>query len=600
MAYTRESIEKVIEANDIVDVISDYVELKRAGKEFRGLCPFHREKTPSFMVSPTKQVYHCFGCNASGNVVTFIMDIENLSFKEAIEFLAERAGIPLEEVDLSEEEAKRKKIIEEIYRVNKIAALFFHRKLFSEEGVKALEYLKSRGLSSTTIKKFGIGYAPSNDDLLNFLKGKGYKENFLSKAGLVVYKSGKYYDRFKDRVMFPIIDVRGNVVGFGGRALDDSLPKYLNTPETEIFKKGKTLFAINFAKKTQDDKFIIVEGYMDAISLHQAGIDCAVASLGTALTEDQARLIKRYKKNVVIAYDADEAGVNATLRGLDILEKLNINIKVLSIPEGKDPDEFIKKEGSEAFRRLVENAESLIEFKSKIFKKGFDFEKVEDRIIYVKKIASEIAKISDEVKREVYISAAAKTAQIPENAVRTEVDRFVKRETEKKQKFMYRTGNIRHNIYSSSKISPEKYLIALLLHDNNLYHKIKGVIKPDMLEDSKLKPIFEEIVSSLEGGKQVQIKDIVYLIQEEDNLISDFSDIVKALFEAEDLSQMVDDILQKILLNNLARKREEIRKEILNAHLLGDVEKERELLIKLQNCEKEMLKIKDGQKERNP
>ncbi|TCO61777.1 DNA primase [Caldanaerobacter subterraneus] len=600
MAYTRESIEKVIEANDIVDVISDYVELKRAGKEFRGLCPFHREKTPSFMVSPTKQVYHCFGCNASGNVVTFIMDIENLSFKEAIEFLAERAGIPLEEVDLSEEEAKRKKIIEEIYRVNKIAALFFHRKLFSEEGVKALEYLKSRGLSSTTIKKFGIGYAPSNDDLLNFLKGKGYKENFLSKAGLVVYKSGKYYDRFKDRVMFPIIDVRGNVVGFGGRALDDSLPKYLNTPETEIFKKGKTLFAINFAKKTQDDKFIIVEGYMDAISLHQAGIDCAVASLGTALTEDQARLIKRYKKNVVIAYDADEAGVNATLRGLDILEKLNINIKVLSIPEGKDPDEFIKKEGSEAFKRLVENAESLIEFKSKIFKKGLDFEKVEDRIIYVKKIASEIAKISDEVKREVYISAAAKTAQIPENAVRTEVDRFVKRETEKKQKFMYRTGNIRHNIYSSSKISPEKYLIALLLHDNNLYHKIKGVIKPDMLEDSKLKPIFEEIVSSLEGGKQVQIKDIVYLIQEEDNLISDFNDIVKALFEAEDLSQMVDDILQKILLNNLARKREEIRKEILNAHLLGDVEKERELLIKLQNCEKEMLKIKDGQKERNP
>ncbi|NNG66945.1 DNA primase [Caldanaerobacter subterraneus] len=600
MAYTRESIEKVIEANDIVDVISDYVELKRAGKEFRGLCPFHREKTPSFMVSPTKQVYHCFGCNASGNVVTFIMDIENLSFKEAIEFLAERAGIPLKEVDLSEEEAKRKKIIEEIYRVNKIAALFFHRKLFSEEGVKALEYLKSRGLSSTTIKKFGIGYAPSNDDLLNFLKGKGYKENFLSKAGLVVYKSGKYYDRFKDRVMFPIIDVRGNVVGFGGRALDDSLPKYLNTPETEVFKKGKTLFAINFAKKTQDDKFIIVEGYMDAISLHQAGIDCAVASLGTALTEEQARLIKRYKKNVVIAYDADEAGVNATLRGLDILEKLNINIKVLSIPEGKDPDEFIKKEGSEAFKRLVENAESLIEFKSKIFKKGLDFEKVEDRIIYVKKIASEIAKISDEVKREVYISAAAKTAQIPENAVRTEVDRFVKRETEKKQKFMYRTGNRRHNIYSSSKISPEKYLIALLLHDNNLYYKIKGVIKPDMLEDSKLKPIFEEIVSSLEGGKQVQIKDIVYLIQEEDNLISDFNDIVKALFEAEDLSQMVDDILQKILLNNLARKREEIRKEILNAHLLGDVEKERELLIKLQNCEKEMLKIKDGQKERNP
>ncbi|MGB9809541.1 MAG: DNA primase, partial [Caldanaerobacter sp.] len=248
MAYTRESIEKVIEANDIVDVISEYVDLKRAGKEFKGLCPFHREKTPSFMVSPTKQVYHCFGCNASGNVVTFIMNIENLSFKEAIEFLAERAGIPLEEVDLSEEETRKKRIIEEIYRVNKIAALFFHRQLFSEEGVRALEYLKERGLKSTTIKKFGIGYASLNDDLLNFLKGKGYKENFLSKAGLVVYKSGKYHDRFKNRVMFPIIDARGNIIGFGGRALDDSLPKYLNTPETEVFKKGKTLFALNFAK----------------------------------------------------------------------------------------------------------------------------------------------------------------------------------------------------------------------------------------------------------------------------------------------------------------------------------------------------------------
>ncbi|MGB9779668.1 DNA primase [Caldanaerobacter sp.] len=600
MAYTRESIEKVIEANDIVDVISEYVDLKRAGKEFKGLCPFHREKTPSFMVSPTKQVYHCFGCNASGNVVTFIMNIENLSFKEAIEFLAERAGIPLEEVDLSEEETRKKRIIEEIYRVNKIAALFFHRQLFSEEGVRALEYLKERGLKSTTIKKFGIGYASLNDDLLNFLKGKGYKENFLSKAGLVVYKSGKYHDRFKNRVMFPIIDARGNIIGFGGRALDDSLPKYLNTPETEVFKKGKTLFALNFAKKTREDKFIIVEGYMDAISLHQAGIDCAVASLGTALTEEQARLIKRYKKNVVIAYDADEAGINATLRGLDILEKLNINIKVLSIPEGKDPDEFVKKEGSEAFIRLVENAESLIEFKSKIFKKGLDFEKVEDRIIYVKKIATEIAKISDEVKREIYISTVAKTVQIPENAIRAEVDRFVKIEVEKKQKFMYRTGNIRHNIYSSSKISPEKYLIALILHDNEIYHRIKDVIKPEMFQEEKLRTIFKEITSNLEGGKQVQIKDIIYLIQEEDGLLSDFNDIAKALFEAEDISKMLEDILQKILLNNLERKREEIRKEILNAHLLGDIERERELLLELQNCEKEMLKIKDGQKERNP
>jgi len=595
MAYSREMIEKVIEANDIVDVISEYVELKKAGKEFKGLCPFHREKTPSFMVSQEKQVYHCFGCNASGNVVTFIMDIENLTFKEAIEFLADRVGITLEETVLTEREYQRKKLIDEIYKVNKLATMYFYNKLFSEEGRQALTYIRKRGLTEATIKKFGIGYSsPHGNGLLNFLKEKGYTESFLVKAGLLSQKNNRYYDRFRNRVMFPIIDVKGNVIGFGGRSIDDSLPKYLNTPETEVFKKGKTLFAINFAKKTQQDKFIIVEGYMDAISLHQAGIDCAVASLGTALTEDQARLIKRYKGNVVIAYDADEAGISAALRGLDILDELNLNIKVLTIPYGKDPDEFIKKEGVNAFNQLIENADSLIEFKAKVFRKNLDLDNPQDRIIYVKKIAKDIAKLSDEVKREVYISSAAKVAQIPENAVRTEVARFVNREIEKNQKNMYMAGNIRHNIYSSSKISPEKYLIALLLYDNNLYKRVKETITADMLENVKLKPIFEEIMSRLEDGKKTQINDIVYLLQEE-NLISNFNDIIKAFYESENVTeQAVDDIINKILINSLAVKREKIKRAINEAHMLGDIEKERQLLIELQNCEKEMLKIKNG------
>lgn len=595
MAYSREMIEKVIEANDIVDVISEYVELKKAGKEFKGLCPFHREKTPSFMVSQEKQVYHCFGCNASGNVVTFIMDIENLTFKEAIEFLADRVGITLEETVLTEREYQRKKLIDEIYKVNKLATMYFYNKLFSEEGRQALTYIRKRGLTEATIKKFGIGYSsPHGNGLLNFLKEKGYTESFLVKAGLLSQKNNRYYDRFRNRVMFPIIDVKGNVIGFGGRSIDDSLPKYLNTPETEVFKKGKTLFAINFAKKTQQDKFIIVEGYMDAISLHQAGIDCAVASLGTALTEDQARLIKRYKGNVVIAYDADEAGISAALRGLDILDELNLNIKVLTIPYGKDPDEFIKKEGVNAFNQLIENADSLIEFKAKVFRKNLDLDNPQDRIIYVKKIAKDIAKLSDEVKREVYISSAAKVAQIPENAVRTEVARFVNREIEKNQKNMYMAGNIRHNIYSSSKISPEKYLIALLLYDNNLYKRVKETITADMLENVKLKPIFGEIMSRLEDGKKTQINDIVYLLQEE-NLISDFNDIIKAFYESENVTeQAVDDIINKILINSLAVKREKIKRAINEAHMLGDIEKERQLLIELQNCEKEMLKIKNG------
>lgn len=595
MAYSKEMIEKVIEANDIIDVISEYVELKKAGKEFKGLCPFHREKTPSFMVSQEKQVYHCFGCNASGNVVTFIMDIENLTFKEAIEFLADRVGITLEETVLTEREYQRKKLIDEIYKVNKLATMYFYNKLFSEEGRQALTYIRKRGLTEATIKKFGIGYSPPHGNgLLNFLKEKGYTESFLVKAGLLSQKNNRYYDKFRNRVMFPIIDVKGNVIGFGGRSIDDSLPKYLNTPETEVFKKSKTLFAINFAKKTQQDKFIIVEGYMDAISLHQAGIDCAVASLGTALTEDQARLIKRYKGNVVIAYDADEAGISAALRGLDILDELNLNIKVLTIPYGKDPDEFIKKEGVNAFNQLIENADSLIEFKAKVFRKNLDLDNPQDRIIYVKKIAKDIAKLSDEVKREVYISSAAKVAQIPENAVRTEVARFVNREIEKNQKNMYMAGNIRHNIYSSSKISPEKYLIALLLYDNNLYKRVKETITADMLENVKLKPIFGEIMSRLEDGKKTQINDIVYLLQEE-NLISDFNDIIKAFYESENVTeQAVDDIINKILINSLAVKREKIKRAINEAHMLGDIEKERQLLIELQNCEKEMLKIKNG------
>lgn len=595
MAYSKEMIEKVIEANDIIDVISEYVELKKAGKEFKGLCPFHREKTPSFMVSQEKQVYHCFGCNASGNVVTFIMDIENLTFKEAIEFLADRVGITLEETVLTEREYQRKKLIDEIYKVNKLATMYFYNKLFSEEGRQALTYIRKRGLTEATIKKFGIGYSPPHGNgLLNFLKEKGYTESFLVKAGLLSQKNNRYYDKFRNRVMFPIIDVKGNVIGFGGRSIDDSLPKYLNTPETEVFKKSKTLFAINFAKKTQQDKFIIVEGYMDAISLHQAGIDCAVASLGTALTEDQARLIKRYKGNVVIAYDADEAGISAALRGLDILDELNLNIKVLTIPYGKDPDEFIKKEGVNAFNQLIENADSLIEFKAKVYRKNLDLDNPQDRIIYVKKIAKDIAKLSDEVKREVYISSAAKVAQIPENAVRTEVARFVNREIEKNQKNMYMAGNIRHNIYSSSKISPEKYLIALLLYDNNLYKRVKETITADMLENVKLKPIFGEIMSRLEDGKKTQINDIVYLLQEE-NLISDFNDIIKAFYESENVTeQAVDDIINKILINSLAVKREKIKRAINEAHMLGDIEKERQLLIELQNCEKEMLKIKNG------
>ncbi len=428
MSYSKDVIDRVIEENDIVDVVSNYVSLKKSGKDFKGLCPFHHEKTPSFNVSQEKQLYHCFGCQASGNVITFVMNIENVGFKEAVEFLADRAGIEIEEENLSGLEYQKKKLKDEIYEVNRLAALFYHKYLYSKFGQAVLKYLYDRGIDDITIKRFGLGFSPANGlELFNYLKRRNYSTEILLKAGLISKSnSGSYYDRFKNRVMFPIIDEKNNVIGFGGRVIDDAKPKYLNTPETVVFKKGKTLYGINYAKKSKEDMFIIVEGYMDAIALYQSGLDNVVASLGTALTIEQGRLIKKYKNTVVISYDADEAGIEATMRGLNLLDELDLNVNILTVPNGKDPDEFVRKEGFDAFKKLLQKTDTLIEYKIKKYKEDLDLEKPADRIKYIKKVCKDLATLKDEVKRDVYISIVSKDAEIPENTIRAEIDQFVK------------------------------------------------------------------------------------------------------------------------------------------------------------------------------
>ena len=370
MPIPEHIIEKVKEENDIVDVISDVVRLKRTGKNYSGLCPFHHEKTPSFSVSQDKQIFKCFGCGETGNVISFVMKNKSMTFPEAVGYLADRANITLEFEDKKLSVIQKKK--ENIYKINRIMGRYYYSNLLKNK--IAMEYFLRRGINENILRKFGLGYSLEGwQNSVNYLKKLGISENLMLETGFVVKsEKGRIYDRFRNRVMFPVFDHNGKVIGFGGRVLDDSKPKYLNSPETILFQKGTNLYGLNFAVKAglPNKEIIIVEGYMDCISLHQCGITNSVASLGTALTEKQSRLLKRYVDKVIIAYDADVAGQMATLRGLDILREAGLEVAVLNIPMGKDPDEFIRANGKDAFLTLIKNSESLMDYKLRRAKEG--------------------------------------------------------------------------------------------------------------------------------------------------------------------------------------------------------------------------------------
>lgn len=439
MAFPEEFLEELAEKNPIGDVVGQYVSLTRRGSNLFGLCPFHNEKTASFSVAPEKGIYYCFGCHKGGGVVNFIMEIEGLDYPDAVRYLAKRAGLVVPEDERQGTSNYRHK--ERLWQLCRDAARYYHQCLKSPEGKVGLDYLMSRGLSADTIVRFGLGFAPNRwDSLIKAMLEKGYTREEMAEAGLArsrkrqkenkdgtITEYDSYYDWFRNRVMFPIIDVRGNVIGFGGRVMDQSEPKYLNSPESTVFNKRKNLFALNVAKKTKMEMLVLTEGYMDTITMHQYGFDCAVASLGTSLTQEQAGMLSKYTKQMVLCYDGDQAGQNAAKRAISILEKTGVSVRVLRMQGAKDPDEFLRKYGADQFKRLLGASEDQAVYQLETIRRKHDCATDEGKVSFLQEAAAFIATMTSAVEREVYSTRVAETVGVKPEAVKLEVDRAYRR-----------------------------------------------------------------------------------------------------------------------------------------------------------------------------
>ena len=487
MAFPAAFIDELIQRNPIEDVVGQYVSLRRSGSNMFGLCPFHGEKTASFSVAPDKGMYYCFGCHKGGGSINFMMELEGLSYPDAVRALAKRVGM---EVPEDEQYQSRYKLQERLWALHKEAARFYHSQLFAPVGQQALSYAQKRGMPKSVLVNFGIGYAPDSwTALVDVLRKKGYTDEELKESGLVTVskKDGSLFDRFRDRLMFPIIDVRGNVIGFGGRIMKDdpNAAKYLNSPETAIFNKRKNLFALNIAKKSKLDYIILVEGYMDAIALHQYGFDCAVASLGTALTEDGATLLSKYTEQVVLIYDGDKAGQNATQRAIPILEKTGLQVKVLQMKDAKDPDEFLKKFGADRFKLLLEESANRVEYQLNAIHRKYDIREDDQKVKYIHESAELISTLGSAVQREVYGHRVAEAAGISFDALKLEVNKAFKSRVarEKKQQekidltpaknLQPKSRNIRYDNMKSA--MAEETLLAMVLKEPALLDVTAGL-----------------------------------------------------------------------------------------------------------------------------
>lgn len=426
MYYPDEVIEEVRMKNDIVDVISGYVKLQKKGANYFGLCPFHNEKSPSFSVSPGKQMYYCFGCGAGGNVITFLMEYENYTFQEALSSLADRAGVSLPKMEYGREAREQAEMRTRLLEVNKLAANYFYYQMKQPQGKPAYDYFRlKRGLADETIVHFGLGYSnKTSDDLYRYLKGKGYEDSFLKDTGLVTLEERGGRDKFWNRVMFPIMDVNNRVIGFGGRVMGDGEPKYLNSPETKLFDKSRNLYGLNYARLSREGYLLICEGYLDVISLHQAGFTNAVASLGTAFTSQHANVLKRYTDQVILTYDSDGAGVKAALRAIPILKEVGMSIKVLNMKPYKDPDEFIKNMGAEAFRQRIKEAKNSFLFEVDVLRRGYEMDNPEQKTRFYQETARKLLQFGESLERENYLQAVAREQMIPTDELRGLVNRM--------------------------------------------------------------------------------------------------------------------------------------------------------------------------------
>ncbi len=488
MAIPDTFLEELNARTDLVDLVSGYVHLTRKGKNYWGLCPFHSEKTPSFSVAADKQMYYCFGCHKGGGPIQFVMEMEGVPFPDAVALLARRVGMEVPEERGSGELRRRR---ERLYQLNREAARYFHQNLLAPEARHALGYLTGRGLSRRTITNFGLGYAWDEwDALIRAMAEKGYGKQDLLDAGLAVKNDrGNIYDRFRGRVIFPIIDLRGNVIGFGGRVMDGSTPKYLNSPDTIIYNKSKNLFALNLARKSKQGRIILTEGYMDTIALHQAGFDCAVASLGTSLTEDHARMLAQRTGEVVVAYDSDRAGVNAAQRAIQLLGKTGVRVKILKVTGAKDPDEFIKTYGAQAFQKLLDGSESQVEFRLAQVRAKYNLEEDEERVACIQESAQLIAGLASSAEREVYGRRAAQELKISAETMQREIARSQKRRLRWEERQQARRvlqpvqlnqpseRTLRYDNMRSGKA--EEGVIALLLNDPSLLAETRGLRPED-------------------------------------------------------------------------------------------------------------------------
>jgi len=565
---SQQVLDEVLDRTDIVELIASYIPLKRAGRNFKALCPFHNEKTPSFVVSPDKQIYHCFGCSEGGNAFNFLMKHERLEFMEAVEMLAEKAGIQLPRQN---EPSVPKSETTKMYSANQLASGFYHYSLFQMEyGKQAASYLQKRGVKSETLKELKIGYAPNSwDALIKHASTKGSSKEALEKAGLILPgKQGSHYDRFRNRIVFPIFNVKGSVIGFGARVLDESLPKYINSPETDIFNKSKHLYGLNFAVEhiKSKDAAIIVEGYLDFLTLYQAGIRNVVAPLGTSLTTGHVRLLKRYSKNVIMVFDSDQAGEHATLRGLDILVAEGMNVKVMRLPEGYDPDSFVGEKGAEEFMKKADEAKGLFEYKLDLLVSRFGLDTSEAKVGISAEILPTVAKVGNAVLKSEYIRRLAERLKLSENAIWTELKKV-------KPDYSYTDLQMPKSSPKQTALdSAQSMLVGLLLDSPELIPYAKSRLDVAKLEDGQFKTLMDSIFKLYDKANSLSPGKLINSLQD-DALCQVIPEVCSRMIEVADKKKTLNDCAASIKKSGINKRLMQLQDEIRLAQNAQEEEK---------------------------
>ena len=555
MYYSEDLIEEVRMKNDIVDVISGYVKLQKKGSSYFGLCPFHNEKSPSFSVSRQKQMYYCFGCGAGGNVFTFLMEYENYTFIEAVEYLAERSGVELPKAEYSREAKERAGLKASLLEINKAAAQYFYVQLKSEQGKAGYTYLRERRLSDETIRAFGLGYSNKySDDLYRYLRSKGYQEEMIRQAGLIsIDEKHGVYDKFWNRVMFPIMDVNSRVIGFGGRVMGDAKPKYLNSPETPIFDKSRNLYGLNRARSSRKPYFLLCEGYMDVIAMHQAGFTNAVASLGTALTAGHASLIRRYVQEVYLTYDSDEAGTKAALRAVPILREAGISAKVIRMDPYKDPDEFIKNLGAEEFEQRIEGAKNGFMFTLEILEREYHMDSPEGKTAFFQEAARRLIGFQDELERNNYIEAVAKAYRISEESLKKLVSKTAVREGMAKPVERPKMASGQPLKKEDGSLTAQKVLLTWMIDDSRLFGIISRHISPGDFTQSQYRTVAELLYEQYRAGSLNPAKIINHFTEEEEHreAAALFNTRISRLTTPEEKVRAIKDSLLRVKSNSI-------------------------------------------------